>query len=305
MHLDKQAYIWGNIFRNEIKPVLTQENGFIDEYVKSGFLKTYKRSPLMMQNSVFLLNKAGDIIITCKKGVANLTKGVNFTSDGIGFISLFEDSRHNLWTGKTKGGIYLFPKGDLNAKEFCNYLNGETVSSITEDREGGMWFTTLESGVFYMASQDLLYYDKSNGFSEDKVLTLIEQPEKSILAGLTNGDIISITKNKIVRLKAGNKTHVANPVYRFYQQKKGAPYITGAYKSFSFEPGEQYHANYLLNGQDSTALKCFTSDQEGNLWAGNYMHLLKIDPRTKKVTNQYLAKSRILSLYTDKQDTIW
>ncbi len=55
-----------------------------------------------------------------------------------------------LWIGLLKNGVMELNPTLLEIQS--NYLEGFSVSSILEDSEGGMWFTTLEGGVFYTPS---------------------------------------------------------------------------------------------------------------------------------------------------------
>jgi ligand-binding sensor domain-containing protein len=65
-------------------------------------------------------------------------------------IAYFGCDKHYLWFGTTNGiirkPIELFGNTRYIPEVF---LEGYTVTSVTQDSEGGYWFTTLEDGVFY------------------------------------------------------------------------------------------------------------------------------------------------------------
>lgn len=74
------------------------------------------------------------------------------------------DKNENIWLGYNRGGLILYRKKDNYARPV--YLLREySVSCILEDREGGLWFTTLENGVYYLPPDFLLAYDQRTGFS--------------------------------------------------------------------------------------------------------------------------------------------
>src|SRR4030095_4239626 len=63
-------------------------------------------------------------------------------------LSVAEDQDGDLWIGCKNAGILVLSK--KNSEEYTireNYLQGITITSIVEDHEGGMWFTSLEKGV--------------------------------------------------------------------------------------------------------------------------------------------------------------
>ncbi|HWZ21905.1 MAG TPA: two-component regulator propeller domain-containing protein, partial [Cytophagaceae bacterium] len=306
LNIDAKGYIWGNIVLDKNNLVLLSKPSFlICEYSKRRLMKTINNAPKLISNSVFLKTSSGDIIITGNKGVYSLSNREEYTCQGNGFISLYKDKDNTIWSGKSNGGVFLFPKGDLKQPKPRNYLKGESVTGIKEDFEGGFWFTTLENGVYYMASPNLLYYNKANGLTDNKVLTLIEKDSNRILIGTTNGVIGSIEKDTIRSSKANNSTPFENPIYKLYNYPGTNKIIAGAYMSFLFTPGKKYRAEYFLYKTDSIAIKCFAMDAQNFLWGGNYLHLLKIDPIKKNVIKKYISKSRILSLYCDADNRIW
>lgn len=69
--------------------------------------------------------------------------------------SLYVDAQQNIWVGMVGEGVWCFPKGDLEARP-SQFLPGRSVSSILEDREGGMWFTTLDDGLYYTHGMEII-----------------------------------------------------------------------------------------------------------------------------------------------------
>lgn len=305
LNINANGYIWGGITIGKNNLARIRKQPSICEYSKTGLTKIISNIPKLIPNSIYLKTNSGDIIVTGEKGIYSLNKKDKFECQGNGFISLYKDKNDGIWSGKSKGGVFFFPKGNLKQTKPSNYLKGESVTGIKEDSEGGFWFTTLENGIYYVASPDLLYYDKANGLIDNKVLTLIEKDSNRIWTGTTNGAICSIEKDTIKNLKTINPTPYENAIYKLYNYPKTDRIIAGAYKSFIFTPGKKYLAEYFINGKDSIAIKCFTIDNQGNIWGGNYLHLLKIDPVKNIVIEEYTSKSRILSLYCDTDNKIW
>lgn len=66
--------------------------------------------------------------------------------------SLSLDSKGNLWQGTYSGAWQFSNSSPRVARQFCK---GRAVSRIFEDREGGIWMTTLDDGVYYYPDVDV------------------------------------------------------------------------------------------------------------------------------------------------------
>lgn len=65
-------------------------------------------------------------------------------------IKIDSDRQGRIWMSTNGGGGRLYDRG-LNELEV--FLDGEPMSSFSEDHEGGLWFTSMNSGVFYIPEQ--------------------------------------------------------------------------------------------------------------------------------------------------------
>lgn len=83
--------------------------------------------------------------------------------------SLFIDKQQNLWAGLFKGGALCYEGGSLRS-EPKHYLEGYSVTSVMQDRDGGYWFSTIEAGIFYMPFLDLQVYTTDNGLPENRIV---------------------------------------------------------------------------------------------------------------------------------------
>ena len=307
INIDSTGFIWGGSIFNKNNMFSSNKSlqPLLEEYNKNKLIKKMPHIPLLIPNSIFLKTGATNIVFTSKSGVHYLNKEGAFKCSGNGFISLYNDKSNTIWAGKHKEGVFFFPKGDLQLGKPGNYLKGESVSGIAEDLEGGLWFTTLENGVFYMTSPGLLYYDKGNGLVSNKVLTLIEKDSACVWVGMPDGSINTIEKDTIKNFRPFAISTSENPIYKLYSYLKNTKIIAGAHKSFSFNTNAKKTATYFLNQKDVIAIKCFAIDSNRNIWGGNYLSLLKIDPNKNIVIEEYITKSRILSLYCDVDNKIW
>ncbi|MFT5859695.1 MAG: ligand-binding sensor domain-containing protein [Flavobacteriaceae bacterium] len=69
---------------------------------------------------------------------------------GLGFIG-----EKFFWVGRMYGGVSIF---DLDGNEIETYLDGESVSCLITDHEGGTWISTISSGIYYASSREIKSY---------------------------------------------------------------------------------------------------------------------------------------------------
>lgn len=72
-------------------------------------------------------------------------------------IALYPDKDAGVWVGTAKKGVYYFRKGKLDRSPLAS-LRNYSVSGISEDREGNIWCTTLEDGVYFSTSKHIKNY---------------------------------------------------------------------------------------------------------------------------------------------------
>lgn len=104
-------------------------------------------------------------------------------------LSLFTDSRGGLWVGVFGHGVYHIDKGDFS-KQLINSLPGLSVSNIMEDREGHIWCTTLEKGVYSCQNPQLLAFNNFSGLNRRADVLTASQHE--LLVSTKENEIISI-----------------------------------------------------------------------------------------------------------------
>ncbi len=225
-------------------------------------------------------------------------------SENLSLVSVYEDKTGNIWVGMKNGGVALLKNGKLKDSERIGFLKGLTVSGITEDTEGGFWFTTLENGVFYMPSRNFLYFDKTNGLTANKVFALFPRDDSHILAAVEGGAVFDISGDSVKQLLPAHQPGLTN-IYTFYQGEGSNEIIAGAGVSYRFIPQQGFVPRFIRKENEPCAFKCFTRDRQEQIWAGNYLFLNKLDAENTSVIESYVCKSRISAICCDAADRIW
>ncbi|MGB0175982.1 MAG: two-component regulator propeller domain-containing protein [Owenweeksia sp.] len=103
---------------------------------------------------------------------------------------------------KTRGAIRLFendsafslatPNGVLYGNSGCRsctrVLEGEWITGFCSDDEGGMWFTTLTSGIFYMPNPEIQTYNLINTGDRNNYVSFTFQ-DSTLLGFITGQEV--------------------------------------------------------------------------------------------------------------------
>ena len=88
------------------------------------------------------------------------------------------DYENRLWLNTLgKGTFAVFLNGK---KSDLTFLSGMSVTSTFQDNAKGLWFSTLEDGLFYIPTLEFKFYNKENGLSADKIFALAKYKNKII-----------------------------------------------------------------------------------------------------------------------------
>ncbi len=102
-------------------------------------------------------------------------------------ISAYTDRSGNVWVGMFRNGAFRFDRGDLDSKPH-EFLSEKTVSRIYEDREGGIWFTTTEDGIYYSPSLEVMSEEYGTS-SHTETITTIHGTDSNLWIGTKHGKV--------------------------------------------------------------------------------------------------------------------
>ncbi len=177
-------------------------------------------------------------------------------------ISPYVVSQDNLWVGFSADGVKLLIGENLEEK--AHLLKGYSVSSILKDHEGGVWFTTLEAGVFYVPS--VKHRTLPEKLLTSSYVTHMDfSPKGKLAVGFQNGSIQLLETRKVTNIGA-----VRNIYSLFFLNEdvllanSKAIYNKGNSKIFSIGPNygflTYYSTPYLYLGSE------FRLTLEKGLW---------------------------------------
>jgi signal transduction histidine kinase/ligand-binding sensor domain-containing protein len=78
-------------------------------------------------------------------------------------ISLSTDKDNNLWVGHMKGGVKRYSNSDFKDPWEPEFLGQKSVTKVHQDKNGGIWFSTLENGVYHAPNISIRGFTLPNG----------------------------------------------------------------------------------------------------------------------------------------------
>nr|WP_293839284.1 two-component regulator propeller domain-containing protein [uncultured Arsenicibacter sp.] len=235
-------------------------------------------------------------------------------------ISIYEDSRHNMWFGLLNGGVYQWDRktGRVSKPWFNTYLPNKTVYGILEDRSGHFWFST-NSGLFSVNPKQDRYhiFDKSNGLqtTQFNFRSYLKDQQGRLYFGSVNGlcyfDPDSVSKHTFdppvyfTDFKLFNKT--INPARQqvLTRPLDETPEIRLAYSqnvitldfvAINYQTRQNYYSCYLEGFEETWGPKTTINSQTyTNLSPGEYTFHV----RSYQSNGQLSPKERTLTIIVD------
>ncbi len=270
--------------------------------------KSEQLNATISEPTALFLDQKGTLWIgTASQGLYSLSQG-KLLHNGVRQLSgrvmaIKEDKARNLWVGLLEGGLCRVQTQNVECYTEKEGLNSNSVTSIFEDREGGLWLGTL-SGVSRLADGKFTTYDRSKELSEDFVWGLYQSPEGSIWAGTKDGldqldhghlksykggpkrddnIVVSVAADGAGNLWAGTAgglkrlhhgklvPYDAEPgfgktgVYALFYDRSGTLWIGLAGAVFKLKDGK-LSSFTAKNGLPLTVVRSISQDHEGRLW---------------------------------------
>ncbi|MCC6723050.1 MAG: histidine kinase [Saprospiraceae bacterium] len=163
-----------------------------------------------------------------------------------------------VWVGDRKG-VYCFNRQSLALEN--TYLPNRQVSSILEDREAGWWFSTLDNGIFYVPSPEIIQYSKQDASGQTyKVGCLSKAPNGQLWLGMNKGAYgILIGDSLSIKMEFPSKL-AQRAVNSIHHHTDGSTWLAG--KAGILRIKEKQKQFYRIRSSDVKI------DEAGNLWSG-------------------------------------
>jgi ligand-binding sensor domain-containing protein len=163
-----------------------------------------------VQVNALLQDKAGFIWVGTDRGLFQFdgTNRKRFTrADSLGedYVSAIgEDSTGQIWVGHRNGQISIINQGKV---ESFRPPEGNAIAEISDilfDRQGRLWFSTLNDGLYYYTHERLYRLDEADGMPDIFIYDLEEDAAGNIWAGTDGGVAICSVKEAKATIRVIN-----------------------------------------------------------------------------------------------------
>jgi ligand-binding sensor domain-containing protein len=221
---------------------------------------------------------------------------------------------NKLWTGTRNGAISLdYP----SLKNEQTYLPNSSVSSILKDREGGLWFSTFEEGLFYVPDPDIAHYTQADGLMHKRIICLSRDLYNRLWIGL-EGSAYSIYENGQIESKVVFPKSIANKNIRNIRHlEDGSTLVIGKAGTLIIRDGSEQLIVQRAND--------LNVDANGDYWAGltglfkipqqlarkkmipasAVSHLSELNPLYRMVGNIALMGYKIERIEFEEHQSVW
>lgn len=135
-------------------------------------------------------------------------------------LSFYRDSlTGRLYTGLVRDGIHVLDSSLTEVQHLG--IAGRTVSSLTTDLEGNLWFTTLENGAYFSASGSIFKRNFTRLPFENVQRVFNDQDKNLLLAGPTKLELLHQGKLKTIL------TYPNTGIGDVFLGKEGTVYLMG------------------------------------------------------------------------------
>lgn len=257
-------------------------------------------------------------------------------------ISLYQDSKKNLWIGTFYGGLNFIPRidqQDFNSDvQFLHYKNSSnpnsisnnTIMEITEDKNGNLWIGTFGGGLNKLDFDKTIFQHfladpfESNSLADNDVLSVCIDKSGIVWAGSHLGKgITKIQKNKtkfnLISHIPGNLNSLNDGVVWAIHQDKNFNLWVGTYKGgVNFFDTQKRKFTFYKNGSkerlSSNHVRVIKEDVYGNLWIGTYdggLNILQKETGKIKVYKNdpanpnSLAGNQVQDIFIENKNTYW
>lgn len=218
---------------------------------------------------------------------------------------IYEDNNKKLWLGYKHDGIKKIDISDSN-RVTGHYLNGKSISCISVDIEGGMWFTTVGNGIYYIPPGTNFEQPFKNRLPDEKVEDIIYTDNGTAYVSYTGGTIWEISPSMEVQMidSFNSPIHLGgfNPLA--YNNQTGQ-LITGPItnrlilaecdKLVAYNIKE-YDSKYDCEHFDYMVFSSLDSDDNGGYWVSTHWGVLYIrDNKLEKIIRKTEVIGKVIT----------
>lgn len=226
-------------------------------------------------------------------------------------ITLFEDSKGNIWFSNARGGVYCFDGKTFTLFTTQNGLTDNTANCIAEDKKGNIWFGT-EHGASRYDGINFTNYTTKDGLEDNYVSAIMKDRSGNIWFG-TNKGINIYDGNSFSKFFDRSKLPLKQ-VVSLFEDRVGNIWIGSGSKQAGGHGLCRYDGKFVYSFVTPYFVMYMCQDMKGNLWLAHnkgtddvYFTLYVYDGKSfAKIIEQSKTDDPVIfGVIEDKDGNIW
>jgi signal transduction histidine kinase/ligand-binding sensor domain-containing protein len=200
-------------------------------------------------------------------------------------ISLSKDKGNNLWAGYLHHGVQRYQSPDFRDPWAPEFLAKRSVTKVLEDNEQGLWFTTLEQGVFYVPNLQIQNFQLQ---TKGKVRAVMPAGESFLVADEAGLAYVYDSLHRTLL----QKRNFNYAILCLFTDRNKNIWLSTTESIYIFDQSLREKRKIINNAIE------FSQDKEGYVWGYGSHSIKKFDSTFTKVFNAGL-NLHYRSLYVD------
>lgn len=231
---------------------------------------------------------------------------------------LFPDQHERVFIATLRGGVNIFDDIRNQFKTIArnpldpNSIVSNFIMSFCEDENGNLWIGTDGGGLSFWNRKQNKYvnYTRSDGpnsLSSNFVTSLVKDRKNRIWIGMYNGGIDRYDKitGRFTHYVCSNPVNNSedNNLWKLYIDKQQRLWAGSTSGGLLYVFNEQQNRFEPFDSRINN-VHAIAEDHSGYVWAGDYAHLIKIDPLTKKY-KYFNTQSAVRTIVEGRDNQLW
>jgi len=153
-----------------------------------------------------------------------------FKTDGL-IYKIYRDNLNRHWLCTSSGIVKLNNEFKLDS-ESKFFFNNDKISGVYQDREGNLWVSSLQNGIFVIPNYELnLFDEQSSNISDHNITALLKTNQNELLVGTYTGSVYKLNLTNSFELFP-KQTDVAYRTVKKISESDGGIYVSHGPLSF-------------------------------------------------------------------------
>lgn len=179
-------------------------------------------------------------------------------------IAISVDRQDQFWVGYMNGGAARYASDDFLSAWEPLFLKQKSVTKVLQDHEGGLWFSTLENGVYHVPNPMISHYPVQ---ATSRLKSVVSSSDY-VWIGEQNGTIFRTDIRTKITTAA---IHTESALLQLLHTKNGLVVSGGEGTSF-------YDHHLRIKKKYHRLTNDFCTDRKGNIYSVGDSRFRKFDP---------------------------